>query len=92
MKNKQKFQTDPKLKFMYQVRQIHRYHHYAYRIEETHCNWIVHFLKFYDYKIHPRDMGKNHIEAYLSHLAISHWSLAIVEQSIVRGLPPKSEA
>ncbi len=70
MKNKPKFRPDQKLKLMDQTRQVLRYHHYAYRTEETYCNWIIRFLKFYDYKIHPRDMGKNHIETYLSHLAV----------------------
>jgi len=70
MNNKQKFRPDPNLKLMNQVRQVLRYHHYAYRTEETYCNWIIRFLKFYNYKIHPRQMGKNHIEGYLSHLAV----------------------
>jgi hypothetical protein len=70
MKNKQKFRPNQTLKLMDQVRQVLRYHHYACRTEETCCNWIARFLKFYDYKVHPRQMGKNHIEACLSHLAV----------------------
>jgi len=63
MEGKKKFQPDRKLKLMDQVRQVLRYHHYLY------CNWIIRFLKFYHLKIHPGEMGKNEIEAYLSHLA-----------------------
>ncbi|MCJ7614956.1 MAG: hypothetical protein MUO43_00235 [Desulfobacterales bacterium] len=41
MESKQKFKPDPKLKLMEQVRQVLRYHHYAYRTERSYCNWIV---------------------------------------------------
>jgi hypothetical protein len=68
MEGKKKFQPDRKLKLMDQVRQVLRYHHYSYRTEKTYCNWIIRFLKFYHLKIHPKKMGKNEIEAYLSHL------------------------
>jgi len=69
MESKKKFRPDPELKLMDQVRQVLRYHHYSYRTEKTYCNWIIRFLKFYRYQIHPRNMGKNEIESYLSHLA-----------------------
>jgi integron integrase len=69
MENKKKFRPDPQLKLMDQVRQVLRYHYYAYRTEKTYCNWIVRFLRFYHFKIHPRDLGKKEIERYLSHLA-----------------------
>jgi len=68
-KNKPKFKPDPKLKLMDQVRQVLRYHHYAYRTEQTYCDWIVRFIKFHGAKIHPSQMGKSHIETFLSHLA-----------------------
>jgi integron integrase len=69
MENKPKFKPDPKLKLMDQVRQILRYHHYAYRTEQTYCDWIVRYIKFYGGQTHPAQMGKTHIEAFLSHLA-----------------------
>ena len=69
MESKVKFQPDPGLKLMDQVRQVLRYHHYSYRTEQAYCNWIVRFLKYYHFKIHPREMGKKEIETYLSHLA-----------------------
>ncbi len=46
-----------------------RYHHYAYRTQQTYCDWIIRFIKFHGAKIHPAQMGKGHIEAVLSHLA-----------------------
>jgi integron integrase len=70
MANKKKFKPDPKLKLMDQVRQVLRYHHYAYRTEKTYCDWILRFIKFYQCKKHPKYMGKKEIESFLSHLAI----------------------
>ncbi len=64
-----KYRPNPDLKLMDQVRQVLRYHHYAYRTEQTYCQWIVRFIRFFDAKIHPRDMGKEEIESFLSHLA-----------------------
>lgn len=69
MKNKPKFRPNPDLKLMDQVREVLRYHHYAYRTEQNYCQWIVRFIRFFDAKIHPRDMGKEEIEKFLSHLA-----------------------
>ncbi len=54
---------------MEQVRQVLRYHHYAYRTERTYCDWIEYYIKFHKCKKHPREMGKTEIEAFLSHLA-----------------------
>ena len=69
MENKRRFRPDPDLKLMDQVRQVLRYHHYAYRTENTYCDWIVRYIKYFGAKKHPRDMGKTEIDAYLSHLA-----------------------
>ena len=69
MENKNKFRPDPRLKLLEQVRQVMRYHHYAYRTEKTYCDWIVRYVKFHGAKKHPKDMGKNEVEAFLSHLA-----------------------
>jgi len=69
MENKPKFKPDPKLKLMDQVRQVLRYHHYAYCTEQTYCDWIVRYIKFHGSQIHPTQMGKVHIDAFLSHLA-----------------------
>jgi hypothetical protein len=65
MKNKQKFRPNPNLKLMDQVREVLRYHHYAYRTEQTYCDWIVRYIRFFGAKQHPKDMGKKEIEAFL---------------------------
>jgi len=56
-------------RLMDQVREVMRYHHYAYRTEETYVRWIKGFIYFHNKK-HPKDMGKKEVEAYLSHLAV----------------------
>ncbi len=45
-KKQAKFKPDPQLKLMDQVRQVLRYFHYAYRTEQTCCDWILRYLKF----------------------------------------------
>lgn len=69
MENKKRFKPDAGLKLMDQVRQVLRYHHYAYRTEQTYCSWIIQFLKFFKHEKHPGKMGKTEIEGFLSHLA-----------------------
>ena len=69
MESKEKFRPDPNLRLMDQVRQVLRYHHYAYRTEHTYCDWILRFIKFHGCKTHPNDMGKIEIDGFLSHLA-----------------------
>ena len=69
MDSKKIFKPDPTLKLMDQVKQVLRYHHYAYRTEKTYCDWIVQYLKFFQFKQHPKDMGKFEIDKFLSHLA-----------------------
>jgi hypothetical protein len=64
MENKLKFKPNPKLKLMERVRQFLRYHHYAYRTEQTYCGWIVQFIKFHSGQTHPVQMEKDQIDAF----------------------------
>ena len=54
---------------MDQVREVLRYHHYAYRTEQAYCDWILRYIKYHGSKNHPEKMGKKEIEGYLSYLA-----------------------
>lgn len=54
---------------MDQVREVMRYHHCGLRTEEAYVRWIKGFIYFH-HKRHPKDMGKEEIEVYLSHLAV----------------------
>ncbi len=51
---------------MDQVRETLRYYHYAYRTEQTYCDWIKRYLNFHGMKQHPRVMGAVEVERYLS--------------------------
>jgi len=66
--NKPKFRPNSKLKLMDQVREVLRYHHYAYRTEATYCQWILKYIHFYGGKTHPSKLEPQHIEKFLSHL------------------------
>jgi len=69
MTDTEKFKPDSNLKLMDQVKQVLRYHHYSYRTEKIYCDWIIRFLKYFKLQIHPKNMGKNEIEQFLSFLA-----------------------
>jgi len=78
----QKFTPDPNLKIMDQVIQVLRYHHYSYSTEKTYRDWIIRFFKYFNFKIHPKDMSKKEIEEYLTYLAVNkHVSAATQKQA-----------
>ena len=56
MEVNKRFKPDPNLKLMDQARQVLRYYHYAYRTEQTYCDWIVRYVKFFNSQKHPKDM------------------------------------
>jgi integron integrase len=67
---------------MDQVREVLRYHHYSIRTEKTYCQWIERYIRFFNSKIHPKDMGKHEIELFLSHLAVEeHVAKATQDQA-----------
>ena len=70
MENKPQFHPNPKLKLMEQVCEVMRYHHYAYRTEQTYSQWILRFIHFFGGKTHPRDLGVKAVERFLSDLAV----------------------
>lgn len=69
MENERKFVPNSNLKIMDQVRETLRYYHYAYRTEQTYCQWILRYIVFFDKKKHPKDLGSRDVERFLSHLA-----------------------
>ncbi len=58
------------LRLMDQVREVLRFHHYAYSTEKAYVDWILKYIRF-NGKRHPKDMGKAEIERFLSHLAVN---------------------
>lgn len=62
-----------------QVREILRYHHYAWKTEQSYVRWIVRFIRF-NGTGHPRELGKHEIERFLSHLAVNR-NVAVATQN-----------
>lgn len=86
MEINRKFKPDPKLKLMDQVSQVLRYHHYAYRTEQTYRDWIIRYVKFHGAKKHPKYMGKQEIDAFLSHLAVNRKVSAATQKQALNAI------
>ncbi|MEK6697380.1 MAG: integron integrase [Candidatus Deferrimicrobiota bacterium] len=52
-----------------QLRDEVRKRHYSNRTEEAYSDWVVRYLRFHRFR-DPRDMGKEEVERFLSHLAV----------------------
>ena len=59
--------TKPRL--LDQVRDRIQTLHYSIRTEQAYLGWIKRFILYHN-KRHPKDMGKQEIEAFLTHLAV----------------------
>ena len=71
---------------MDQVREILRYYHYSYKTEKTYSSWILRYIKFYDSKTHPKDMGKDQVERFLSYLTETKNVSAATQKQALNGL------
>ena len=56
-------------KLLEQVREAIRARHYSLRTEETYLRWMKRFILFHG-KRHPRDIGVQEVQQFLSHLAV----------------------
>jgi site-specific recombinase XerD len=61
--------TAPPPRLLDQVRQAIRLKHYSYRTEQTYVAWIRRYILFHN-KRHPKEMGIEEVQAFLSHLAV----------------------
>ena len=59
--------NEPKL--LDQMRDVIRTLHYSVRTEQAYADWSRRFILFHK-KRHPKEMGKEEIEAFLTHLAV----------------------
>ena len=55
--------------FLESVRDLIRVKHLSYRTEEAYLGWIRRFILFHD-KRHPKEMGADEVQAFLTHLAV----------------------
>ena len=83
---KQKFRPNPKLKLMEQVHEVLRYHHYAYKTEQTYSQWILRYIHFFECKIHPAELGARDVERFLSHLAVERKVSASTQRQALNAL------
>jgi len=60
----------PPTKLLDRARYRIRLKGYSIRTEQSYVSWIRRFILFHN-KRHPQDMGKDEIEAYLTHLAVN---------------------
>jgi len=65
----QESQGSQRPKLLDQVRYAIRTKHYSLRTEEAYILWIKRFILFHN-KRHPRDMGAQEINQFISHLAV----------------------
>jgi integron integrase len=85
-KNTPKFRPNPSLKLMDQVREVLRYHHYAYRTEQTYCQWILRYLYHFGGKTHPNLLEVKDVERFLSYLATEGKVAAATQRQALNAL------
>ncbi|MBU1187772.1 MAG: integron integrase [Gammaproteobacteria bacterium] len=57
-------------KLLDRLRRVIRTRHYSYRTEQAYVHWAKRFILFHN-KQHPTQLGKEAVEAFLSHLAVT---------------------
>lgn len=60
---------NPKSRLKDQFHEVCRFKHVSLRTEEAYWAWVVRLVKFFDSKIHPRDLSGQHLGKFLTHLA-----------------------
>jgi len=58
-------------RFMDQLRAFMRSKQLAYKTEKTYCFWIRRYIRFHELR-HPSEMGKQEVDAFLSHLVLKN--------------------
>lgn len=60
---------EPELRLSVRIRNAIRIRHYSLRTERTYLHWIGRYIRFHGGRRHPRDLGPQHVAAFLSSLA-----------------------
>jgi len=80
-------QTEPSYppkarKLLEQVSDAIRVKHYSSRTEKTYVDWVKRYVLFHN-KLHPKDMGAQEIQAFITHLATQrHLSASTQNQAL----------
>ncbi len=75
----------PRPRLVDQVRAELRRRHYSRRTEEAYVAWIREYIRFHGIR-HPRDMGKEEVESFLSHLAVARNVAAATQNQALAAL------
>ncbi len=75
----------PPRKLLDQVRDAIRYRHFSYRTEQAYVDWVRRFVLFSD-KRHPRDLGADAVERFLTYLAVERDVAAATHQQALSAL------
>ena len=67
------------------VRAELRKRHYSLRTEEAYTGWIRDYIKYHGIR-HPREMGKEEVEGFLSHLAVNKQVAAATQNQALAAL------
>ncbi len=86
MENIPRFHPNPDFKLMDQVRETLRYFHYAYRTEQSYCQWIVRYIRYCGGTTHPAKLGAANIERFLSSLVIEGKVSAATQKQALNAL------
>jgi len=62
-------QHSPEFALLRQLRDEVRKRHYSSRTEEAYSDWVHRYLRFHGFR-DPREMGKEEVDRFLSHLAV----------------------
>jgi len=81
----ERFIPNPKAKLLDQVREVIRFKHYSIRTEQAYIQWIKRFI-FFHHKRHPREMGEEEIQTFLTHLAAQQKVAASTQNQALNAL------
>jgi integron integrase len=60
---------NPKARLKDQFHEVCRFKHLALRSEEAYWAWVVRLVRFFNGKIHPKDLNRDQLAEFLTHLA-----------------------
>ena len=69
------------------AREKMRVRHLAYRTEQTYLHWIRRYVGFHGRR-HPRDLGPEAVEAFLTHLAVGRKVSASTQNQALQAEAP----
>ena len=73
------------VRFIDQFRAFIRSKQLAYKTEQTYCRWVSRFIRFHKMK-HPREMGSDEVDAFLSHLVLDGNAVVNTQKTALNAL------